>query len=402
MYFSLAFLPPQWRKQLIAELVRSIHFPQLGLGAFTASTQYTASKPTYRLITSKPKFKRTGESDRARTKGDHAIEWRNTSVQVASLRFSEHCDVRKSAIRTLEHRLSKWSGQADVSTVGLESGGSEEWRRRMQQQQLGKRRVSQSRQSRRSSRVTSASRRSRVDAVAVPVKPAPSAEGSEEGSEEVNVRSASASTARGLVHRYVTALRANARQGSANSKTRAEVSGGGKKPYKQKGTGNARQGSIRTPLKVGGGVVFGPKPRDWSERMNRKEKRLAVSTALQNAAENGALLSVNDLSEADFPQPSTKQFTRMLGSFGVGANESVLFVTNASQLKNVRLSARNVPNVKMMPVSTLNAYDLVRADVVIVERSALQNIQDFYKEGGTAWRPLGSHARGTPAPAEAA
>jgi len=230
-------------------------------------------------------------------------------------------------------------------------------------------------------------------ATAVPVKSSGPADGGvEEGTEKVEVRTASASTARGLVHRYVTALRANKRQGSANTKTRSEVSGGGKKPYKQKGTGNARQGSSRTPLKVGGGVIFGPKPRDWSERMNRKEKRLAISTALQNAADNAALVCLRDFSADDFPKPSTRRFAQLLQSLGLSKNESTLVVTNQPQVQNVRLSARNLPNVTFTPASTVNAYDIVRADVVVVERSALQGMQEFYKEGGAAWRPQGAHS----------
>ena len=107
---------------------------------------------------------------------------------------------------------------------------------------------------------------------------------SKSGTAELDLDTAPAETAEGLVHRYVVMIRQNMRQGTASTKTRSEVRGGGRKPMKQKGTGNARQGSRRTPLRPGGGVVFGPKPRDWTIKMNKKEKRLAMATTLQNAA----------------------------------------------------------------------------------------------------------------------
>lgn len=217
------------------------------------------------------------------------------------------------------------------------------------------------------------------------------ADGSEGKEEDVTLRTASKETAKGLLHRYVTAVQANMRQGSANSKTRSEVSGGGKKPYKQKGTGNARRGSQRTPLRVGGGVIFGPKPRDWSERMNRKEKRLAISTAIQNAADSGCLTAIDDLAPS-FDAPSTKAFTRLLSNLNLESSRRILLISHTSD-SYVRLSCRNIPHVHHTLSSTLCARDVLNADHVLIERSALDSIRSFYCHGGPAWAPLSSMKR---------
>jgi len=170
-------------------------------------------------------------------------------------------------------------------------------------------------------------------------------------------------------------------QGTASTLTKSEVRGGGKKPFKQKGTGNARAGSSRTPLKPGGGVSFGPKPRDWSIKMNKKERRLAMATALQSAA--GSMIVVDDIS-GNVSAPGTNAFNKSLMAWGVGANEKAYVITKDAN-PNVAKSARNIERVVQTDVSHLNVYDVLNADKVIVEASALEHINAFFGENGQAW-----------------
>lgn len=202
--------------------------------------------------------------------------------------------------------------------------------------------------------------------------------GSAVGSEQLSLKVAEES-ARGLVHRYLVTVRQNARAGTACTKTRAEVRGGGAKPYAQKGTGNARRGSKRSPLIPGGGVSFGPKPRDWSIKMNKKERRLAMGTALQSAA--GSIVVVEDLT-GQFAQPKTKAMADALKLWGVAKDEYTLLIT-AEMDDNVWKSGRNMGRLQMNSITGLRVYDVLRADKIVIERSALKHIQEFYG-GGSA------------------
>ena len=170
--------------------------------------------------------------------------------------------------------------------------------------------------------------------------------------------------------------------GTASTLTRGEVRGGGRKPFAQKGTGQARRGSRRSPLVVGGGVSFGPKPRDWSIKMNKKERRLAMATALQTAA--ASMTIVDDLTEANFPERKTKAFAAALARWGVAEGENVLLVTK-EEVETVADSARNLGGLVHSPVTALSIYDVLRADKLIVESGALAFLNEWYGEKGAAW-----------------
>ncbi|KAG0555099.1 hypothetical protein M758_12G147700 [Ceratodon purpureus] len=199
-------------------------------------------------------------------------------------------------------------------------------------------------------------------------------EGEKAGEVEMDLRTARPETAKSVVHRGVICEMQNRRRGTASTLTRSEVRGGGRKPYKQKGTGRARQGSIRTPLRPGGGVVFGPKPKDWSIKMNKKEKRLAISTALQSATINTVV--VEDFEEK-FTAPKTKEFLAALKRWGVNQGEnSLLFSMNPSE--NLVLSSRNVDTVKLLTPRSLNLYDVLRADKLILTKSSVEYLEQQY------------------------
>lgn len=199
--------------------------------------------------------------------------------------------------------------------------------------------------------------------------------GADKGTSELELRVASNNTAKGLVHRYLVMARQNGRAGTASTKTRAEVRGGGKKPYSQKGSGNARQGSKRTPLRPGGGVVFGPKPKDWSIHMNKKERRLALATALQSAA--GSTVIVSNFAEPFASGPKTKTMVDTLATVGASPEEHTLLVLNEPN-ENVLKSARNVEKLEVNYASALRIYDVLRADRIVMEEDALQFIKEFY------------------------
>jgi large subunit ribosomal protein L4 len=167
---------------------------------------------------------------------------------------------------------------------------------------------------------------------------------------------------------------ANQRQGTAASKTRAMVRGGGRKPWRQKGTGRARAGSIRSPLWRGGGVIFGPHPRDYSINMNRKERRLALTTAFASRTED--LIVVEDFS-SQLPRPKTKELVAALGRWGVGADQTALLIV-ADRDETVYLSARNIEAVKLILADHLNVYDLLAADKIVATQSAIAKIQEVY------------------------
>ena len=163
----------------------------------------------------------------------------------------------------------------------------------------------------------------------------------------------------------------NARQGSACTKTRAEVSGGGKKPWKQKGTGRARAGSLRSPLFAGGGVSFGPKPRDYSFSMPQKARQLALKSAL--SARNEQIVVVKDLTIAE---PKTKLMVSVLDSLKVAGKILIIADVKAAENTNLNLAARNIPSVKLLLPSNLNVKDLLEADSVIITESAVNEITE--------------------------
>ena len=164
----------------------------------------------------------------------------------------------------------------------------------------------------------------------------------------------------------------NARQGSACTKTRAEVAGGGRKPWKQKGTGRARAGSLRSPLFAGGGVSFGPKPRDYSFSMPQKARKLALKSAL--SARNERMLIVKDFSA--IVEPKTKLMVEVLKSLKVEGKTLIIADVKAAENKYLELSARNIPSVKMILPSNLNVKDILEADYVIVTESAVNEITE--------------------------
>ncbi|MEO1690874.1 MAG: 50S ribosomal protein L4, partial [Cyanobacteria bacterium J06631_6] len=164
------------------------------------------------------------------------------------------------------------------------------------------------------------------------------------------------------------------RQGTASSKTRAEVRGGGRKPWRQKGTGRARAGSIRSPLWRGGGVIFGPKPRDYSTKMNRKERRLALRTAFSSRAED---MVVVENFGAELDRPKTKEVIEALGRWGIGQDEKVLLILKEVS-DNVNLSTRNIALVKMIKATNLNVVDVLHANKIVISKDALEQIQEVY------------------------
>ncbi len=202
-------------------------------------------------------------------------------------------------------------------------------------------------------------------------------QGKEAGKAALDLKVAKESSASDLVHRAVVRQLANARQGTASTLTRAEVAGGGRKPYKQKGTGRARQGSIRTPLRPGGGVVFGPKPRSYAVSMNRKERRLALRTALMSRIDD---ITVVKGFGAGLETPKTKEIIAALARFGIEAGAKVLVVLDGAS-ETVRRSVRNLEKVKLIAADQLNVFDLLHANKLVVSEEALAKIQEVYGDG---------------------
>lgn len=174
-----------------------------------------------------------------------------------------------------------------------------------------------------------------------------------------------------LVHMAVVNQLANKRQGTQSAKTRSEVSGGGRKPWRQKGTGHARQGSTRAPQWTGGGVVFAPKPRDYSFKMNKKEKNIALKSALTSRVAEDKLIVLDSIK---FDGIKTKQMVKVLDNLKVN---KALVVLNDND-RNVVLSARNIPDVKTALTNTINVYDILKYDKVIVTKDAVATIEEVY------------------------
>ena len=174
-----------------------------------------------------------------------------------------------------------------------------------------------------------------------------------------------------LVHLAVVSQLANNRQGTQKAKTRSEVRGGGRKPWRQKGTGHARQGSIRAPQWKGGGVVFAPTPRDYSFKLNKKEKRAALKSALTSRVEEKKFIV---LDEINFGEIKTKNFQNVLNNLNVAKALVVLEDGN----KNAELSARNIPSVKTVRTNTINVYDILKYNTVIATKAAVETIEEVY------------------------
>ncbi|WP_448534322.1 50S ribosomal protein L4 [Parathermosynechococcus lividus] len=199
-------------------------------------------------------------------------------------------------------------------------------------------------------------------------------QGADSGEATLDLATAKPETASHIVHRALVRQLANARQGTVSTKTRAEVRGGGRKPWRQKGTGRARAGSIRSPLWRGGGVIFGPKPRDYSQKMNRKERRLALRTALMDRAAD--LIVVQEFAD-QLPRPKTKELVAALQRWGVQPDQKVLLLVD-DLAEMIILSARNVPTLKVLRADQLNVFDLLHADRIVATTGAIAKIQEVY------------------------
>ncbi len=199
-------------------------------------------------------------------------------------------------------------------------------------------------------------------------------DGKKSGTVSLDLKVAKDSTADDLVHRAVLRQLANKRQGTASTLTRSEVRGGGRKPYKQKGTGRARQGSIRTPLRPGGGIIFGPKPRSYNLDMNRKERRLALRTALISKA--STIKTVEDFGSS-IDTPKTKEITEGLSRLGVDQSKKVLVILD-NPASNIKKSIQNIANVRLMPADQLNVFDILNANEIVIGTSAITKIQEVY------------------------
>lgn len=196
-------------------------------------------------------------------------------------------------------------------------------------------------------------------------------EGKEVGTIELSDAVFGAKINEHLVHMAVVQQLANNRQGTQKAKTRAEVSGGGRKPWRQKGTGHARQGSTRAPQWTGGGMVFAPVPRDYSFKINRKEKRAALKSVLTDKVVNSNLVVVDELK---FDEIKTKNFVKVMKNLNV---ENGLVVVNENDT-NVMMSARNIPAVKMALPNTINVYDVMKAKKLVLTRDAVKTIEEVY------------------------
>ena len=196
-------------------------------------------------------------------------------------------------------------------------------------------------------------------------------EGKEVGTIELNDAVFGVEVNEHLVHMAVVAQLANKRQGTQKAKTRSEVSGGGRKPWRQKGTGHARQGSTRAPQWTGGGVVFAPVPRDYSFKINKKEKRAALKSALTSRVEAQKFVVLDELK---FDEVKTKNFKAVMNNLKV----SKALVVLADNDQNTVLSARNIPEVKTSLVNTINVFDILKYNTVVATKAAVASIEEVY------------------------
>ena len=196
-------------------------------------------------------------------------------------------------------------------------------------------------------------------------------EGKEVGTMELNDAVFGVEVNEHLVHAVVVAQLANKRQGTQKAKTRSEVSGGGRKPWRQKGTGHARQGSTRAPQWTGGGVVFAPTPREYTIKLNKKERRLALKSVLTAKVQENKFIVLDELK---FEGIKTKNFQAVLNNLNVN---KAMVVLNDND-KNVVMSAKNIPNVITAQTNTINVYDILKYNTMIVTKAAVETIQEVY------------------------
>ena len=196
-------------------------------------------------------------------------------------------------------------------------------------------------------------------------------EGKEVGSIELNDAVFGVEVNEHLVHMAVVNQLANNRQGTQSAKTRSEVSGGGRKPWRQKGTGHARQGSTRSPQWTGGGVVFAPKPRDYSFKMNKKEKRIALLSALSSKVADNKIVVLDAF---NLDEVKTKKFAEVMSNLQV---DKALVVIEGEN-KNVVLSGRNIPTVKVSATNEINTYDVLKYETLVVTKAAVEKLEEVY------------------------
>ena len=196
-------------------------------------------------------------------------------------------------------------------------------------------------------------------------------EGKEVGSIELNDAVFGVEVNEHLVHMAVVNQLANNRQGTQSAKTRSEVSGGGRKPWRQKGTGHARQGSTRAPQWTGGGIVFAPKPRDYSFKMNKKEKRIALLSALSSKVAESKIVVLDGFK---LDEIKTKKFVEVMNNLKV---ENALVVLEGEN-KNVVLSGRNIPSVKVTATNEINTYDVLKYTTLVVTKAAVEKLEEVY------------------------
>ena len=199
-------------------------------------------------------------------------------------------------------------------------------------------------------------------------------QGKEAGESSIDLKTAKESSAADLLHRAVLRQQAHSRQGTASTLTRSEVRGGGRKPYKQKGTGRARQGSIRTPLRPGGGIIFGPKPRKYNLEMNRKERRLALRTALMSRISEAKI--IKDFG-SNLKVPKTSEIVALLKRVGIDSDKKILIILNKPS-EIIKRSIRNLEKVKLISADQLNVFDLLNANYLVIGEDALLTINEVY------------------------
>jgi len=199
-------------------------------------------------------------------------------------------------------------------------------------------------------------------------------QGKEAGESSIDLKTAKESSAADLLHRAVLRQQAHSRQGTASTLTRSEVRGGGRKPYKQKGTGRARQGSIRTPLRPGGGIIFGPKPRKYNLEMNRKERRLALRTALMSRISDAKI--IKDFG-SNLKVPKTSEVVAHLKRLGIDSDAKILIILNKPS-EIIKRSIRNLQKIKLISADQLNVFDLLNANSLVIGEDALLTIKEVY------------------------
>jgi len=199
-------------------------------------------------------------------------------------------------------------------------------------------------------------------------------QGKEAGESSIDLKTAKESSAADLLHRAVLRQQAHSRQGTASTLTRSEVRGGGRKPYKQKGTGRARQGSIRTPLRPGGGIIFGPKPRKYNLEMNRKERRLALRTALMGRISDAKI--IKDFG-SKLEVPKTSEIVALLKRVGIDSDVKILIILNKPS-EIIKRSIKNLEKVKLISANQLNVFDLLNANSLVIGEDALSTIKEVY------------------------